>query len=130
MTYDRNYTWAKMYGSDIEKIADSLQMNVAKTQKINVAEVKLPNERNIKIHIQKFLSKINLMNYSHEFGEKIHLESENENEEIICKSWCLGDHLIGLEIEYKNIEEPKFQLLKNKFERNFSNYDLIWTKVD
>ena len=128
MTYDRNYTWAKIYGSDIEKIADSLKMNVINTERITVDQVKLPKERKTKLQIQKFLSKINLMNYSYEFGEKINLKSENGIDEIICKSWCLGDHLMGLEIEYRNIEDSKLLEIKKIFERNFYNYELVWTK--
>ena len=130
MTYDRVYSLSKIYTYEIEELADSLNMVVEKTENINVENVKLPFERNFKIKMQKFLNKLSLMNYGNEFGEKIILKSKTNNSKLDCKSWCLSDHVIGLEIEYKNIDNHKLTLIQNSFEDKFNNYEIIWTKID
>ena len=130
MTYDRVYSLSKIYTYEIEELADTLNMMVEKTENINVENVKLPFERNFKIKTQKFLNKLSLMNYGNEFGEKIILKSKTNNSKLICKSWCLSDHVIGLEIEYKNIDNYKLTLIQNSFEDKFNNYEIIWTKID
>ncbi len=129
MTYDRNYTWAKEYPNEIKQIAELSNLKIERTEKINVDKVQLPTERKIKIKIQKFLNNLGLMSYGTEVGEKIILKSEDENSNIICKSWCLSDHLIGLEVQYKNIGEQELGELKKQFENQFSKYKLIWTKL-
>ena len=130
MTYDRNYTWIKEYPYEIAKLADLQNLEFEKTENINVEKIKLPTERKVKIKIQKFLNKFDLMPYGKEFGEQITLKSENENLKVICKSWCLSDYLIGLEIEYKNIGNQELSELRKQFENKFPNYKLIWTKTD
>ena len=130
MTYDRDYSLSKIYSYEIEELADTFNMMVEKTENINVENVKLPFERNFKIKTQKFLNKLSLMTYGNEFGEKIILKSKTNNSKLICKSWCLSDHVIGLEIEYNNIDNHKLTFIQNSFEDKFNNYEIIWTKID
>ncbi|WP_338378942.1 hypothetical protein [uncultured Flavobacterium sp.] len=129
MTYDRSYTLSKEYTFEVEKIAEELNFKLQKSEKINPESVKLPNERWFKLKIQKLLSKINLMNYGTEFGEKLNLNSYNDKQKIIFKSFCLSDHLIGIEIEHKNIDSNTLQKIKQQFESKFPNYKIIWTKT-
>jgi hypothetical protein len=129
MTYDRKYTWSKEFEYEVNEVAENYDFNIIKSEKINVVVIKLPIERAIKISIQKLLSKVNLMPYSHEFGQNISLSTDNTKELLNCKGWCLGDHLIGLEIEYKNIDESTLANLKDSFENQFSDYKIIWTQL-
>ena len=129
MTYDRSYTWAKEYKDEIITVAEKSGFKVSQTNEIYVGDIKRPTEKTIKIRIQKVLSKVNLMNYGHEFGEKTTLLLENTNGFLNCKGWCLDDHLLGLEIEYYNIDETTFISLKGNFEKHFNNYKIIWTKL-
>ena len=129
MTYDRNYTWSKDYSYEIENTVDNLNFEFQKSEKINPENIKLPNEKWIKLKIQKLLSKVNLMSYGTEFGEKITLNSTESEQKLICKGWCLSDHLIGIEIEHKNLDSNALKRLKQRFENQFPNYKIIWTEI-
>ena len=72
MTYDRNYTWAKEYKDEIISGAEKSEFKVSHTDEIDIAGIKRSTEKTIKIRIQRILSKVNLMNYGHEFGEALH----------------------------------------------------------
>ena len=69
------------------------------------------------------------MIYGHEFGESTKLISENEKGFLNCKSWCLGDYLIGLEIEYSNINETTLTIFKDNLEKRFNKYEIKWTQL-
>jgi hypothetical protein len=129
MTYDRNYTWSKEYTLEAVKVAENLNFEFQKKEKISIENIKLPNEKWIKINIQKILSKVNLMDYGHEFGEKITLTSTKSEQKLFFKGWCLSDHLIGIEIEHKNIDVKTLEKIKQRFESQFPNYKLIWTEL-
>ena len=129
MTYDRNYTWAKEYKDEIISGAEKSEFKVSHTDEIDIAGIKRSTEKTIKIRIQRILSKVNLMNYGHEFGESTTLISDNSTGILNCKGWCLDDHLIGLEIEYSNIDETTLNSLKDNFEKQFDNYKIIWTQL-
>ena len=129
MTYDRNYTWSKEYSFEVEKALENLDFEFQKSEKINNENIKLPNEKWIKLKIQKLLNKVDLMNYGTEFGEKITLNSTKSEQLLICKGWCLSDHLIGIEIEHKNIDSKTLEKIKQRFESQFPNYKLIWTEL-
>jgi hypothetical protein len=129
MTYDRNYTWAKEYKYEIITVTEKSGFKVSQTDEIEVAEIKRSTEKTIKIRIQKILSNLNLMNYGHEFGESTTLTSDSTTGFLNCKGWCLDDYLIGLEIEYSNIDEPTLISLKDNFEKQFNNYKIIWTRI-
>lgn len=129
MTYDRNYTWSKEYSFEVENALENLDFEFQKSENINTENIKLPNEKWIKLKIQKLLNKVDLMNYGTEFGEKITLNSTKSEQLLICKGWCLSDHLIGIEIEYKNIDAKTFEKIKQQFESQFPNYKLIWTEL-
>ena len=129
MTYDRNYSWAKEYKDEIIMVAEISGFKVSQTDEIDVEKIKRSTEKTMKIKIQKILSKVDLMNYGHEFGESTTFTSGNTNGFLNCKGWCLDDHLIGLEIEYKNISATEFIGLKDNFEKHFDNYKIIWTQL-
>ncbi len=129
MTYDRNYTWAKEYKDEIITVGEKSGFKLTQTDEIDFEKIKRPTEKSIKIRIQKILGKVNLMNYGDEFGESTTLTSGNTNGFLNCKGWCLDDHLIGLEIEYNNIDETTFISLKENFEKQFNNYEIIWTRL-
>jgi len=129
MTYDRNYNWAKEYKDEIIRVAEKGRFKVSQTEEINAGEIKRSTEKIVKIRIQKILSKVSLMNYGNEFGESTKLTSDNSIGFINCKGWCLDDHLIGLEIEYCNIDEATLLSLKDNLEKQFDNYKIIWTRL-
>jgi hypothetical protein len=129
MTYDRNYTWSKEYTLEAVKVAENLNFEFQKKEKISIENIKLPNEKWIKLKIQKLLNKVDLMNYGTEFGEKITLNATKSEQLLICKGWCLSDHLIGIEIEHKNIDVKTLEKIKQRFESQFPNYKLIWTEL-
>ena len=129
MTYDRNYTWSKEYSFEVENALENLDFEFQKSEKINTENIKLPNEKWIKLKIQKLLNKVDLMNYGTEFGEKITLNLIKSEQLLICKGWCLRDHLIGIEIEHKNIDVETLEKIKQRFENQFPNYKLIWTEL-
>lgn len=129
MTYDRTYTWAKEYKYDLKAVAEKRGFKESQIKEINVSEIKRSTEKIIKINIQKALSSINLMQYGHEFGESITFISDNSTGFLNCKGWCLNDHLIGLEIEYNNIDEVTLRKLKDDIELQFDNYKIKWTQL-
>ena len=129
MTYDRNFTWSKLYLEDIKTVAEKNGFKLQQTDKIDITEIKRTSEKILKINIQKVLSKLNLMNYGHEFGEKTKFTKENIEIFLNCKAWCLDDHLIGLEIEYMNVDEITLNNFKESLEKQFNNYKIIWTQL-
>lgn len=129
MTYDRNYTWSKEFEDEVKAVATVHALHVAKSVEINVDSVKLPTERAVKIAIQRTLSNIHLMNYGRAYGKAIVLIPDSSNALLICKAWCLSDHIMGLEFEYENMDETALTSLKNDFNRHFSNYKIVWTPL-
>ena len=129
MTYDRNYTWTKEFEENVKKATKNTKFTIQKIEKTEVENVKLPFERNLKINIQKAFSEFGLMNYGTEFGEIIYLVSNSPREILQVKSWCLSDHIIGIEITEKNIEEENLNLIRKNIEAEFNNYKIVWTKL-
>ena len=129
MTYDRNYTWSKEFENEVKMVAKIYDLDIIKISEISVDSIHLPAERRIKIGIQKALSKINLMNYGQEFGKSILLTSSKSSAYVDCKGWCLSDHVIGLEIEFCNIDQHTLVNLKQSFDRHFYNYKIVWTQL-
>lgn len=130
MTYDRNYTWAKEYKEVVFMIARKDGFMIGQTSPIEVDGIKRSSEKKIKIKIQKILSKVHLMYYGHEFGESTELRPEKNSGFLNCKGWFLDDYLIGLEIEYRNIDVETLKKIKNDFEIQFDNYKIIWTQLE
>ena len=130
MTYDRTHTWAKEYKEDISAIAENNGFRIIKSDLIDINTIRLPTERGIKMRIQRALSKVNLMNYGKAYGENILLRNNNKNDIVNCKAWCLSDHLIGLEIEYKNLDKIKLANLKSDFEQEFWNCNIVWKEIE
>ncbi len=129
MTYDRNYSWAKEYKEELKTVAEESGFKIEQTDEIDVSEIKRSSEKTVKIKIQKALSYVNLMTYGHEFGERTKLTAETNEGFLNCKGWCLDDHLIGLEIEYSNIDETTLTNFKNNLEKQFDNYKIKWTRL-
>ena len=130
MTYDRTYVWSKEFYDKIENAIKNSEFKIVERKELNTIEnIKLPTERKIKIQIQKSLSKFDLMNYGEEFAQVVILKTQNPNENITVKGWCLSDHLMGIEVEYENIDAKKLNLFKETFEKQFSFYKIIWTDL-
>ncbi|WP_179006550.1 hypothetical protein [Winogradskyella forsetii] len=129
MTYDRNYTWSKEYPTEVINAVKSSDFKFLKTEEINPENINLPNEKWIKLKIQKILSKVNLMSYGTEHGQEITLNSAKSEQKLICKGWCLSDHLIGIEIEHQNLDSEELAELKQRFESQFPNYKIIWKEI-
>lgn len=129
MTYDRNYTWAKEYPTEVISAIKDSDFKFLKSEEINPENIDLPNEKWIKLKIQNILSKVNLMSYGTEHGQEITLNSTKSEQKLICKGWCLSDHLIGIEIAYQNLDSKELTELKQRFENQFPNYKIIWTEI-
>ncbi|RZS92008.1 hypothetical protein [Aquimarina brevivitae] len=129
MTYDRNYTWSKEYYFEVQKVMTGLDFEIGEPIKIDPNSIQLSTEKLIKLKIQKVLNRVNLMNYGSEHGEKIILNSTTSEQEIIFKGRCLSDHLIGIEIEYKNLDPSSLANIKRLFKKQFSNYEIIWNEI-
>ena len=129
MTYDRNYTWTKEFEESVKNATKNTKFTIQKIEKTEVENVKLPFERNLKIKIQKVLSEVGLMNYGTEFGEIIYLVSDNPREILQVKSWCLSDHIIGIEIIEKNIKEENLNVIRKNIEVEFNNYKIVCKKL-
>ncbi|MFD0990997.1 hypothetical protein ACFQ1R_12890 [Mariniflexile jejuense] len=129
MTYDRNYTWSKEYPTEVISAVKNSDFKFLKTEEINPENIDLPNEKWIKLKIQKILSKVNLMSYGTEHGQQITLNSAKSEQKLICKGWCLSDHLIGIEIEHQNLDSEELAELKQRFESQFPNYKIIWKEI-
>ena len=129
MTYDRNYTWTKEFEESVINTTKNTKFKIQKIEKTEVENIKLPFERNLKIKIQKLLSEVGLMNYGTEFGEIIYLVSDKPNEVLKIKSWCLSDHIIGIEITEENIEIENLNAIRKNIETEFDNYKIVWTKL-
>jgi hypothetical protein len=129
MTYDRNYSWTKEFEENIEDATKNTNFRIQKIEKTGVKNVKLSFEKNLKIKLQKALNKVGVMNYGTEFAEIIYLVSNNPNEILKVKGWCLGDHIIGIEIMEQNIEKENLNAIRKNIETKFNNYEIIWTKL-
>lgn len=129
MTYERNYIWAKEYKEELKTIVRKSGFRIGKTDEIDVAEIKRSNKKILKIKIQKVLGTFKLMNYGHEFGESTKFTLEKKDGFLNCKGWCLDDHLIGLEIEYSNVDYVTLETFKSNIEKQFYNYKIIWTQL-
>ena len=129
MTYDRNYTWTKEFEESVKNATKNTKFTIQKIEKTEVENVKLPFERNLKIKIQKALSEVGLMNYGTEFSETIYLVSDNPREILQVKSWCLSDHIIGIEIIEKNIKEENLNVIRKNIEVEFNNYKIVCKKL-
>lgn len=129
MTYDRNYTWSKEYPSEVISVVKNMDFKYHISDEINAEDVDLSNEKWIKLKIQKMLNKVDLMNYGTEYGQKIILNSTQNKQKLICKAWCLSDHIIGIEIEHENFDSNALKEIKQRFENQFWNYKIIWTEI-
>ena len=129
MTYDRNYTWSKEFQQEVILATTKSNFKIQRMKQIEADNIKLPLEKSLKLKIQKKLNSIGLMNDGTEYGEIIYLVSENPQEILHFKNYCLGDHIIGLEVEYKNIPNDRLKIIQNETERQFGNYKIIWTKI-
>lgn len=128
MTYDRTYTWSKEFYDEMEQSIKNTEFKIEEKQEFHtVADIKLPTERKIKIEIQKFLHQFNLMNYGEEFAKIATLKTENPTELITVNSWCLDAHIMGIEVQYKNLDDKKLNLLKQRFAKHFWHYKIVWT---
>lgn len=129
MTNNRDYVWAKEFNEEVTSSTKKLNFKITGTEEITVDDIKLPFVKSIQLNCQKTLNEFGLMNYGQEFGQVISLTSDNKDENLNFKGWCLGDHVVGLEIEYKNLDDSTLNKVKRNVGRHFSNYTIIWTKM-
>ena len=129
MTYDRNYRWSKDFYEDIIYSTNLSNYKFQKEEKIDAENVKISSEKAFKLKIQKVLNIIGLMNYGTEYGKIVYLASEDKSEKLNFKSWCLSEHIIGIEIEIQNVPKDKLNLIKKGIEKKFDDYKIIWTKL-
>ena len=129
MTYDRNYRWSKDFYEDVIYSMESNKFKFQKGEEIEAKDVKISPEKSFKLKIQKVLNKIGLMNYGTEYGKIVYLVSEDKSEKLNFKSWCLSDHIIGIEIEVINVSEEELKCIKKEVEKKFDTYKIIWTKL-
>lgn len=129
MTYDRNYCWSKDFYEDVIYSTESSKFKFRKEEEIEAKNVIISSEKKFKLRIQRALNKIGLMNYGTEYGKIVYLVSEDNDEKLNFKSWCLSDHIIGIEIEVINVSDKKLKLIKKEVEKKFDSYKIIWTKL-
>ena len=55
--------------------------------------------------------------------------SKAKYEALKIKSWCLSDHIIGIEITEQNIEIENLNTIRKNIETEFDNYKIVWTKL-
>ena len=94
-------------------------------------EVKLRFLPAVRVTYRKALSKIGLGQYGSENGISLKLTSKNVQEYIVIKGFYTGDHVIGIEIDYKNISSQRLGDMKKKIDKVFYSYgyDVIWTEL-
>lgn len=129
MTYDRNYSWAKDYKERLIVIAHDNNFTISREETINVGDIKRSTEKRLQIRLQKALTVIELEKHHHEYGEKTTLTSNNSNAYLNFKAWCLDDYLIGIEIEYRNLDSTSINTLKQQCNKEFRNYKIVWTEL-
>ncbi|UOE37010.1 hypothetical protein [Chryseobacterium oryzae] len=129
ITYDRNYEWAKLFYEVTENTLKNTEFKIIKTNSINIDSIKILPEKKIKLEIQKKLNKIGLMNYGNEYGEQVIVQNlKNTKSKLLkIKGFCVGDHLIAIEIEYSNLTKNEVNKLQDKFSQSFKNYKITWT---
>ena len=130
MTYNRTCSWSKEFGYELETtIFKNTNLKVISSDEIESGDVKLSTLKTLQLFLQKGLNLIGLMSYGgYEYAEKYVLKSKNSSEEIICKGIFSGDYLIGIEIEYKNINEEVLTTVKTNLREQFPDYEVIWTE--
>ncbi len=74
------------------------------------------------VSFYKFITYNRNYTLTKEFGNSITGVSDSPNEVFKFKGWCLSDHVIGLEIEYKNIDNPTLNCLKSDVNNPISLY--------
>ena len=127
-TSGRNYNWAKEFNEEVNVAIKETDFKVVNIETINPDEVKLPTLIAIKLFVQQGFGFIRLLNLGGEYAEKYVLNSAVPSQEIRCKGRFAGDYLIGIEIDYVNVEREQLNNLKNKFQSEFPNYELIFTE--
>ncbi len=130
MTYDRNYEWAKLFYEVTDNTLKNTEFKITKSDSINIDSIKIPTEKKIKLKIQKNLNQIGLMYFGKEYGEQITVQNQENNKYKLLKikGFCVGDHLIAIEIDYSNLTKKDLNLLQEKFSQSFKNYKINWTE--
>jgi hypothetical protein len=128
MTSDRKTHWCKEMESELKQIATvhGFHPSVNATP-IRVDQIQLPTEQKWKIRIQKGFGKIHLRKDAPEFGSLLVFESNDSQGLLQCKWSCLGDHVMGIEIESQKLNPQTLIRIKDDLNRLFNNYEIVWT---
>lgn len=131
MTYDRSYEWAKMFYDITKTTIKTTNFKIVEINTTEINSIKIPTEKRIKLKIQKELNKIGLMNYGKEYEQEIKIQnSENIAKYLNVKGFCLGDHLIAIEIEYSRLTPKERKEIKENFSHAFNTYKINWINLD
>lgn len=98
---------------------------------INPDDIDIPIRQSIKISFIKALSVIGLTKYGVESGVSLKLTLKSRKGYIKLKGFCVNDQLIGVEIDYTNIESQRLNELKTEINKVFYNYsyEVTWTEL-
>ncbi len=129
MTHDRTYLWSKEYKALLLERKLLAGFEPSQTIPIDTKTIKRSSLKKIKLTIQAGLSKVNLMGYNQEYGEATLFKSTNSDGYLNVKAWCVGDYLIELEIEYKEVQESTLKAIRSNLEAHFPSYQIIWTPI-
>jgi len=137
----RNYLppdGARLLGKDLYEIAwalaekKELQYDVTRDyEDINPDDIDIPIVQSIEISYRKALSVIGLTKYLSESGISHKLTLYSRKGYIKIKGFCVNDQLIGVEIDYTNIDPQRLNELKTEINNVFYNYgyDVIWREL-
>lgn len=124
VAYNRKYNWSKEFEEEVYKATMNCSLKFLNIQECDAHNINLPAMRTIQINCQKALSSVGLMHYSKEFGTQINFLDTLQENNVSIFGFCSGDHLLGIEIK---CSEKSKQLNKNNIEKQFDNYEIIWT---
>lgn len=125
-------------GKDLHEIAlsiakkNKLEYNVINgSELINPDDIDIPMVQSIKTSYRKALSVIGLTKYGVESGVSLKLTLKSRKGYIKFKGFCVNDQLIGVEIDYTNIESQRLNVLKTEINKVFYNYsyEVTWTEL-
>ncbi len=125
-----------LVGKDLHEIAwaiaekKELQFDAIRDcEDINPDDIDIPIVQSIKISYRKALSVIGLTMYLSESGISHKLILHSRKGYILIKGFCANDQLIGVEIDYTNIDPQRLNELKTEINNVFYSYDVIWREL-
>lgn len=132
MTYDRSYEWTILFEETVERAIQNSDFKLVEARSIDHRQINISPIKRFRIKIQEQLSEIDLMNFGSEYGLQMTLENATTPElsRLNIKGYCIGDHVVAIEIEYSKMKQEELLDIQRKFSNIFSNYSITWTKID